>query len=163
MNQDAETIGIHFTDEAWNRNVKFMKDLEKVLTGLISELKPAPFVPVDTTEHWSVEFDRTEKGNSKWLTYITEALNTATTFEIHCWNEETEWIDFALHYGKLKNADWRHGKIIAGDITPEFIQMLTTQPKPTDTEIYNKMTPFFTIALDNGFWSAHYGTELSKQ
>ena len=140
-----------------------MKDLEKVLTGLISELKPAAFVPVDTTEHWSVEFDRTEKGNSKWLTYITEALNTATTFEIHCWNEETEWIDFALHYGKLKNADWRHGKIIAGDITPEFIQMLTTQPKPTDTEIYNKMTPFFTIALDNGFWSAHYGTELSKQ
>ncbi len=29
-------------------------------------------------------------------------------------------------------------------------------------EIYNKMMPFFTIALDNGFWSSHYGTELTR-
>ena len=110
-----------------------------------------------------IEIDITSNSNDEWKKIISEELKNASSFEIHCWNEETEWIDFALHYGKLKNADWRHGKIIAGDITPEFIQMLTTQPKPTDTEIYNKMTPFFTIALDNGFWSAHYGTELSKQ
>ena len=24
------------------------------------------------------------------------------------------------------------------------------------------MTPFFTIALSNGFWSEHYGTQLSQ-
>ncbi len=140
-----------------------MKDLERVLTGLISELKPAPFVPDAALEYERIDFDRTEKDNSKWLTYITEALKTATTFEIHCWNEEMEWIDFALHYGKLKNADWRYGKIIVGEITPEFIKMIVELPKPSDTEIYNKMTPFFTVALDNGFSSSHYGTEITKR
>ena len=64
---------------------------------------------------------------------------------------------------KQKDTDWRYGKIIAGKVTPDFTAFLLGLPKPTDTEVYNKMTPFFTIALDNGFWSAHYGTELSKE
>ena len=139
-----------------------MKDLEKTLTGLISDLKPAPFVPNGPVEHQRIDLDYTEKDNSKWLAYMSEALKTATTFEIHCWNEEPEWIDFALRYGKLKDFDWRHGKVIAGEVTPEFVKMLLEQPKPSDIEIYNKMTPFFTIALDNGFWSSHYGTELTR-
>ncbi len=140
-----------------------MKDLEKTLTGLIEELKPVPYTPGDVVDYWSLNLDYTEKDNSKWFFYMTDALRTASTFEIHCWNEESEWIELALQYGKRKDSDWRHGKIIAGQVTPEFIKMLMEQPKPSDTEICNKMTPFFTIALDNGFWSAHYGTELSKQ
>ncbi len=138
-----------------------INDLEKALTGLISDLKPASHTPNEVAEHEYIELDCTEKDNSKWLTYITDALKTATTFEIHCWNEETEWIEFALRYGKLKDDDWRYGKIIVGDVTPEFKEMLLTQPKPSDTEIYNKMTPFFNVAFDNGFWSSHYGTELT--
>lgn len=35
---------------------------------------------------------------------------------------------------------------------PEFIAFLLGQPKPTETDIYNKMTQFFTITLDNSFW-----------
>ncbi len=139
-----------------------IKDLEKALAGLISDLKPAPYNPNEVVEYEYIELDRTEKDNSKWLTYMSEALKTATTFEIHCWNEEPEWIDFALRYGKLKDDDWQYGKNIAGEITPEFVKMLLEQPKPSDIEIYNKMTPFFTIALDNGFWSSHYGTELTR-
>ncbi len=138
-------------------------DLEKTLTSLISELKPAPFVPNENKEFWAVELDRTEKDNGKWRAFITDALKTAAAFEVHCWNEETEWIDIALRYGKLKDTDWRYGKIIVGDVTPEFEEMLLTQPKPSDIEIYNKMTPFFTVAFDNGFWSEHYGTELTKE
>ena len=38
--------------------------------------------------------------------------------------------------------------------------MLISQPKPTDAEIYNKMTPFFNVFLDDKFQSCHYGTEL---
>ena len=38
--------------------------------------------------------------------------------------------------------------------------MLLSQPKPTDTEIENKMTPFFNVFLDDKFQSCHYGTEL---
>ncbi len=136
------------------------KDLEKTLSGLMDDLKPAAFEPENADGCWLEELDGTEKDNSKWLSYMTEWLKTADAFEIHCWNEETEWIDRALLYGSLKETDWRHGKIIAGAVTPEFVSMLLNVPKPADTEIYNKMTPFFTVHLDNGFESAHYGTEL---
>lgn len=135
------------------------EDLKDALTGAIMDLKPAP-IPDEPAQFEMVTLDRSEIDNSKWLAYITTALSGAKTFEIHCWNEEGEWIELALRYGKLKDDDWRHGKTIAGDITPEFVQMLLNQPKPTDTEIENKMTPFFNVFLDDKFQSCHYGTEL---
>lgn len=135
------------------------KDLKNTLSGLIMDLKPAT-IPENPIEYEYVTLDRDETDNSKWLAYITDALKDAKTFEIHCWNEEPEWIDLALHYGVLKDNDWRHGKIITGDVTPAFVEMLLSQPKPADTEIYNKMTPFFGVNLDDKFQSSHYGTEL---
>lgn len=135
------------------------EDLKKALSGAIMDLKPAP-IPDEVVEFEEVTLDRSEGDNSKWLSYITAALDGAKTFEIHCWSEETEWIELALQYGSLKDDDWRHGKIITGDVTPEFVQMLLSQPKPTDTEIENKMTPFFNVFLDDRFQSCHYGTEL---
>ena len=134
-------------------------DLKKTLSEALQDLKPAP-IPDNPVEHEYVTLDRDETDNSKWLSYITAALDGAKTFEIHCWNEETDWIELALQYGKLKDDDWRYGKIITGDVTPEFVQMLLGQPKPTDTEIENKMTPFFNVFLDGKFQSCHYGTEL---
>ena len=134
-------------------------ELEKALSGAIMDLKPAT-IPDEPVEYEMVTLDRSEKDSSKWLSYITAALNGAKTFEIHCWNEESEWIELALQYGCLKDDDWRHGKIIVGDVTSEFVQMLISQPKPADTEIYNKMTPFFNVFLDDKFQSCHYGTEL---
>jgi len=47
-------------------------------------------------------------------------------------------------------------------VTEKFIDYLLSITKPTDTDIYNKMTPFFSIFLDNGFSSEHYGTELHR-
>ncbi len=137
------------------------KDLENVLLEQISALNSVSIEPNDAAEYEMLSLDYTEKDNRKWVAWISEVLKTARTFEIHCWNEETEWIELALRFGERKDADWRYGKVVTGLVTPEFIQILLTHPKPTDTEIYNKMTPFFTIALDHVFWSAHYGTELS--
>ncbi len=134
-------------------------DLKKALSETITDLKPVP-IPDEVVKFKEVLLDRSEADNSKWLSYITAALDSTKTFEIHCWNEETEWIELALHYGYLKESDWQHGKIIAGSVTPEFTSMLLALPKPTDTEIYNKMTPFFNIFLDDKFQSCHYGTEL---
>ena len=75
--------------------------------------------------------------------------------------EENEWIEVALKYGTLKESDWKHGKIIAGTVTPEFSNMILSMPKPQDIEICNKMTPFFSIFLDEyDFQSCHYGTEV---
>lgn len=80
-----------------------------------------------------IYLDGTEKDNSVWLSSINAAIKSAKYFEIHCWNEETEWIEFALQYGALKESTWRYGK----------------------------MTPFFNIFLDDTiFQSCHYGTEI---
>jgi len=140
------------------------KDLEKVISGLVADLKPAPEVPAGADSfNKSMTFDRSEKDNSKWIELISGYLVTAKIFEIHCWNEETEWIELALQYGKLKDDDWKYGKIIVGAVTPQFVQMLLNLPKPTDTEIENKMTPFFNVFLDDNFQSCHYGTETYYQ
>lgn len=129
------------------------------LTDLVMDLKPAqePIAAADPYE--SVNFDYMVKDNSAWVDLIAGYLKTAKTFEIHCWNEEQEWITLALQYGKLKNDDWKYGKIITGTVTMEFIKMILEQPKPGDVEIYNKMTPFFNIFLDDVFQRCHYGTE----
>ena len=103
---------------------------------------------------------RTETDNLKWLELLKEALKTAKTFEIHCWNGENEWIEVALQYGVLKNDDWSYGKIITGTVTKEFCDMLLGMPKPQNTDLDNKMTPFFNVFLDSGFQSSHYGAEV---
>ena len=134
-------------------------DLKNALSRAMMDLKPAT-IPDDPPQFEMVTLDKSEQDNHKWLSYVAAALNSAKTFEIHCWNEESEWIELALRYGKLKDDDWQCGKIITGDVTPAFVQMLLSQPKPTDIEIENKMTPFFNVFLDNKFQSCHYGTEL---
>ena len=148
---------IHFKTESDPDAV--MKDLENVLDEKIFDLKVNEVSPCETELH-SVYLDRSEKDNSKWVEMLTEALKGAKTFEIHCWNEENEWIDLALKYGTLKDSDWKYGEIIVGTVTPEFSNMLLNMPKPQDIEIYNKMTPFFNVFLDGSFQSCHYGTEV---
>ena len=137
-----------------------MKEIINKLTALVDELKPAPAEPAESKLTETVYFDYTEKDNTRFLALITDALKTAKNFEIHCWNEELEWIELALKFGKLKEDDWKYGKIITGEVTAEFAEMLLAQPKPIDTEAANKMTPFFNIFLDDTFQSSHWGTEI---
>ena len=137
-----------------------MKELINKLTALVDELKPAPAEPAESKLTESIYFDYSEKDNTRFLDLLTHALKTAKNFEIHCWNEETEWIELALKFGKLKEDDWKYGKIITGEVTAEFAEMLLAQPKPTDIEAANKMTPFFNVFLDDTFQSSHWGTEI---
>lgn len=135
------------------------KGLENILSELVFDLKTASETPVDAVPFELTIFDFSEKHNTKWIELISHYLTIAKVFEIHCWNEELEWIELALQYGKLKDDDWKYGKIIVGDVTPQFTDMLLGQSKPTDTEFDNKMTPFFNVFLDDNFQSCHYGTE----
>ena len=66
----------------------------------------------------------------------------------------------ALRYGQKVKTSWSGGTVIRGRITREFLSFLAEAKKPTDTEIYNKMTPFFTIVFGNKLHSEHYGTEI---
>lgn len=100
------------------------------------------------------------ESHSEWKRRMTEKLKTATRFEIHCWPDEEQWYLLALNYGAEKNTTW-NGKIVSGSVTPAFCDMLLGLEEPTDKEIENKFTPFFSIFLDNGFSSEHYGTELN--
>lgn len=112
-----------------------------------------------------IEIDVCSNSNEEWKKIISKQLKIASHFEIHCWNDEKEEITLALKYGNRKDSDWEYGKIISGDVTKDFKDFILSIPKPTDTEIYNKMTPFFSIFLDNGtsyFSSSHYGTEMYK-
>ncbi len=109
-----------------------------------------------------IPIDYTSTTNEEWKKIISVKLKSASSFEIHCWNEEQTEIEMALQYGRIKETDWNYGKVIAGAVTKGFADYLLSLPKPADTEAYNKMTPFFSIFLDNGFSSEHYGTELNQ-
>lgn len=98
--------------------------------------------------------------NYYWKQLIALFAVVGIKFEIHCWQEETEEIKAALKFGREKTTDWEFGTIIEGVIDDKFIDMLHHTAKPADTEIYNKMTPYFSIFLANGFFSEHYGTEI---
>ena len=136
------------------------KELKDALAKAVTELpvNAAPQAEIPAVE--PVYFDRSEVTNEKWRVLAAKYLKTAKSFEIHCWNDESEWIRLALQCGQEQKTDWSYGKVISGAVTEEFRAMLLSIPKPEDTEIYNKMTPFFNVFLDNGFESSHYGTEV---
>ena len=142
-----------------DRMKQTMDGLKQALTEQILNLKPAPEAPVDAAPFQDLYLDGTEPDNTRWRALLGAYLAKVKTFEIHCWIEEAEWIALALKHGVLKEDDWQYGQIITGAVTPEFRELLLGQPKPADTEIYNKMTPFFQIFLDGDFQSCHYGTE----
>lgn len=136
------------------------KELEDALTQSISSLKPAEISPSDTWEYEYIALDGIHSDNNRWRDLAEPYLRTARRFEIHCWEDETQEITLALRFGTVKPFDWQHGTVIEGDMTQAFIHLLLSLPKPADTLFSSKLTPFFTIMLDNGFSSSHYGTEL---
>ena len=137
-----------------------LTELESALAQGIASLKPAEISPSDTWEYEYIALDGIHSDNSRWRELAEPYLQTARRFEIHCWKDETQEITLALQFGTIKPFDWHHGTVIEGDMTPEFLHLLLTLPKPEDALFSAKHTPFFTIMLDNGFSSSHYGTEL---
>ena len=93
---------------------------------------------------------------------MCKRLRGAKRFAIHCWADETAEIAPARRYGELCETDWQGGSVIVGEVTRAFAGMRLGLPKPTDTTVYNKMIPFFSIFLDGKFSSAHDGTELNQ-
>ena len=97
----------------------------------------------------------------KWWNEIVRACAIVDdVFEIHCWSDESAEVNAALQFGHKVTSTWREGTVIRGRITKEFLNFLTEAQKPKDTDIYNKMTPFFTIIFGNTLHSEHYGTEI---
>ena len=105
--------------------------------------------------------NRNKKDKRWWNDLIRACVRIGDPFEIHCWYDETEAARQALRFGHKDPSSWHGGTVIKGTITREFLRFLLDAPKPTDTEIYNKMTPFFSIFFGKRLYSEHYGTEMT--
>ena len=95
-----------------------------------------------------------------WKTIIHHFLRVGDNFELRCWEEETQEILQAERYGVATTEG--HEVSIQGVIVDELLLELMEET-PTDKEIYNKMTKYFTINVKNelcNICSEHYGTEM---
>lgn len=95
----------------------------------------------------------------EWRKILSEKMDSAKTFEIHCWKDEGEAIALAKKYSHGKIDSWSYGKIIKGKVTPAFKAMLLDMDPLQLKE--QQHTIFFSIFFDNGFSSEHYGYELN--
>ena len=87
-----------------------MNSYEDTLKNLIGGMTVNPAAQAETVERQAVYLDRSETTDRRWKALVSERLKTAKTFEIHCWSEESEWIQVALQYGELRQTNWVHGK-----------------------------------------------------
>ena len=88
-------------------------------------------------------------------------VRAGDSFENRCWREETSEIKQASLHG-VSAAD-SYEVSIKGVVTDDLLREWLTE-EPTDKTIYNKMTKYFTIHVENdlcNLWSEHYGTEMA--
>ena len=97
-----------------------------------------------------------------WRKIMEHFVKINDEFEIRCWKDEKSEIQQALLYGGSLLEDGNEVSI-KGNVTHKLRNELLCSPEPTDKDLYNKMTKYFTINITNDLCelcSAHYGTEL---
>lgn len=102
-----------------------------------------------------------KKTSSDWWKKLVEHfIKVGDAFEIRCWKEEIDEIRQASLYGNPKED--KNEVSIKGVVTAKLLTEFLSD-NPSDKSIYNKMTKYFTINVENDkcfFCSAHYGTEM---
>ena len=95
-----------------------------------------------------------------WRTIIRHFIKEVDAFVIRSWKEEADEIMEASLYGTAIEDGYEVS--IKGRVTKTLLEKLLTD-EPSDKNIYNKMTKYFTIHIRNDLcdiWSEHYGTEM---
>ena len=95
-----------------------------------------------------------------WRKVVKHFVNVGDAFEIRCWKEEVDEIRQTSLYGN--STEDKNEVSIKGVVTAELLAELLSE-EPIDKSIYNKMTKYFTINVENErcfLCSAHYGTEM---
>lgn len=139
-------------------NKDMLSGVKEALEAVIPDLMPIPCDAQDSGEYEYITFDGFPRDNLCWKELIKKQLPAARTFELHCWEDEKDAIALGLKFGSIKPSGWKGGVIIAGDVTEEFCRMLLALPLPRNIG-FARLNPFFSVVLDNGFSSEHYGTE----
>ena len=63
-------------------------------------------------------WDASQLSLNAWRELLTESVQNASRFAIHCWNDEEPWVQLALKYGQRKPVPWEGGIVIEGAVTP---------------------------------------------
>ena len=95
-----------------------------------------------------------------WKKLVEHFIKVGDAFEIRCWKEEVDEIRQASLYGNP--TEDRNEVSVKGVVSEELLTELLSD-EPSDKSIYNKMTKYFTINVENDkcfLCSAHYGTEM---
>lgn len=95
-----------------------------------------------------------------WKELVKHFVQVGYQLEIRCWKEELKEIQQATSYGNSTEDNYEVS--IKGIVSELFVTELMSE-NPTDKNIYNKMTKYFTINVEHEkfkFCSAHYGTEI---
>ncbi|MBE6820593.1 MAG: hypothetical protein E7516_06035 [Ruminococcaceae bacterium] len=95
-----------------------------------------------------------------WKSLVKHFIQAGDAFEIRCWKEELDEIRQASLYGNP--TEDRNEVSVKGIVSAKLLAELLSD-EPSDKSIYNKMTKYFTINVENErcfFCSAHYGTEM---
>ncbi len=75
-------------------------------------------------------WDASQLSLNAWRELLTESVQNASRFAIHCWNDEEPWVQLALKYGQRKPVPWEGGTVIEGAVTPAFREMLLSLERP---------------------------------
>ncbi len=95
-----------------------------------------------------------------WRKLIEHFIKAGDVLEIRCWKEEVDEIKQASLYGNT--SEDKNEVSVKGVVSAELLAELLSE-ESSDKSIYNKMTKYFTINVENEkcfFCSAHYGTEM---
>ena len=140
------------------------RKLEEALSAILQQMEPVTLRPIaaeaEVLPSEGLTLGTEEGDFERWREIVGRRLAAASRFEIHCWNEEAEWIALAERFGQRREDPWPYGVIVDGEVTEAFAEMVLSQPRPADQEVTRKLTPFFNLFLDANFQSCHYGTEL---
>ena len=111
-------------------------------------------------KHFDVQMIDNSISSQWWKTIVKHFIKVGDAFEIRWWREEVTEIEEASLYGIA--VDDKYEVSIKGFLTKELLEKLLIE-EAADKSIYNKMTKYFTIHVENNLcniWSEHYGTEM---
>ena len=111
-------------------------------------------------KHFDVQMIDNSISSQWWKTIVKHFIKVGDAFEIRCWREEVTEIEEASLYGIA--VDDKYEVSIKGFLTKELLEKLLIE-EAADKSIYNKMTKYFTIHVENNLcniWSEHYGTQM---
>lgn len=106
------------------------KNLENTLPELVRELKPMPLSPENAAEHWSIELDGTEKTNSRWMTYMSDALKTAKPLRSTAGRKKRSALSWRSNMGNRRIRTGSMGRSSSAMSRQSFVLFCWAFPSP---------------------------------